>query len=165
MEFSPLRASSRQSGGGGSRRSNDSRLAASDLMGASELFISWPSTRTRRCHARRSSSRSVRLRSVSTSKSCGKPCSRKVLRLTPHRPDPPGKASVSGSSSSAPKQAASPSSLAFLPSNLSMGWPSKVSPARFTRRRHRSGSKVKIATSISPMMVRKRAVASKAPRR
>ena len=98
MEFNPLRASSRQSGGGGSRRRRDSKLAASDLIGASELFISWPSTRTNRCQARRSSSRSVRLRSVSTSRSCGRPSSRNVLRRTPQRPEPPGKLRVSGSS-------------------------------------------------------------------
>ena len=51
ITFKPLRASSRQSGGGGSRRSKLSRLPAIDLMGASELFISCPSTRTRRCQA------------------------------------------------------------------------------------------------------------------
>ena len=64
ITFKPLRVSSRQSGGGGSRRSRVSRLPAIDLMGASELFISWPSTLTSRCQALRSSSRRVRLRSV-----------------------------------------------------------------------------------------------------
>ena len=91
MMFNPLRASSRQSAGGGSRRINVSRLPAIDLIGASELFISWPITRTSRCQALRSSSRSVRLRSVRTSSSCGRPRSRKELRRTPHRPEPPGK--------------------------------------------------------------------------
>ena len=44
-----------------------------DLIGASELLISWPMTRIRRCHACRSSSRSDRLTSVRTSSSSGQP--------------------------------------------------------------------------------------------
>ena len=63
--------SSRQSAGGGSRSTIVDRLPAIDLIGASELFISWPMTRIRRCHACRSSSRSGWLRSESTSSSCG----------------------------------------------------------------------------------------------
>ena len=43
-----------------------------EWIGASELLSSWPSTRIRRCQAWRSSSRSARLRSVSTS-SCMRP--------------------------------------------------------------------------------------------
>ena len=49
------------------RASIDSRLPAIDLIGASELLISWPMTRISRCHACRSSSRSGRLTSASTS--------------------------------------------------------------------------------------------------
>ena len=45
---------------------------AIDLIGASELLSSWPSTRIRRCQAWRSSSRSARLTSDSTS-SCMRP--------------------------------------------------------------------------------------------
>ena len=40
MDFRPLRASSCQSTGRGSLRSNASKLPANDLIGASELFIS-----------------------------------------------------------------------------------------------------------------------------
>ena len=46
--------SSRQSSGGGSRASSDSRLPAIDLIGASELFNSWPMTRINRRQASRS---------------------------------------------------------------------------------------------------------------
>ena len=113
----------------------------------------------------RSSSRSVRLRSVSTSNSLGKPCSRNMLRRTPQRPVAPGKASVSGASSFASRQTSRRSSRAVRPSNLSIGFFNKFSPARLTRRSLRSGSKVKTATSISAMIVRKSAVASNAPRR
>ena len=42
-----------------------------DLIGASELLISCPSTRTIRCQAERSSARSTRLRSESTRSWCG----------------------------------------------------------------------------------------------
>ena len=68
------------------------RLPAIDLIGASELFISWPMTRIRRWKACRSSSRSGRLRSESTSSSCGRPPCRNWLRRTSHRPTPPGNA-------------------------------------------------------------------------
>ena len=54
----PRWTSSRQSAGGGSRSRIVARLPAIDLIGASELFISWPMTRIRRCQAWRSSSRS-----------------------------------------------------------------------------------------------------------
>ena len=43
------------------------RLPAIDLIGASELLISWPSTRISRCQARRSSSRSACSGRTSTS--------------------------------------------------------------------------------------------------
>ena len=62
------------------------RLPAMDRMGASELLISWPSTRTSRCQAWRSSSRSARRRSVSTTSSCGSPPRRKALRRSSHWP-------------------------------------------------------------------------------
>ena len=63
--------SSSQSSGRGLRVSRRSMLPARDLMGASELFISWPSTRIRRCQAWRSSSRSARLTSDSTRRRLG----------------------------------------------------------------------------------------------
>ena len=84
--------SSRQSAGGGSRSTIVARLPAIDLIGASELFISWPMTRISRCHACRSSSRSGWLRSESTSSSCGRPPWRNRLRRISQRPTPPGKA-------------------------------------------------------------------------
>src|SRR5664280_1219191 len=43
----PRRISSRQSSGSGWRATIDSRLPAMDLIGVSELFSSWPSTRIR----------------------------------------------------------------------------------------------------------------------
>ena len=58
MTARPRCTSSRQSRGGGSRSTIVERLPAIDLIGASELFISWPMTRIKRCHACRSSSRS-----------------------------------------------------------------------------------------------------------
>ena len=94
MTASPRCTSSRQSGGGGSRSTIVARLPAIDLIGASELFISCPMTRIRRCHACRSSSRSGWLRSESTSSSCGRPPWRNRLRRISHRPTPPGNAVV-----------------------------------------------------------------------
>ena len=86
--------SSRQSAGSGSRPSSDSRLPAIDLIGASELFSSWPMTRIRRRHASRSCSRSGWLRSESASRSCGEPPWKKRVRRTSHRPAPPAKRQV-----------------------------------------------------------------------
>ena len=51
-----------------------------DLMGVSELEISWPMTRMRRRQARRSSSRRAALTSESTTRVCGTPRWRKVER-------------------------------------------------------------------------------------
>ena len=81
--------SSRQSPGSGSRPSSDSRLPAIDLIGASELFSSWPMTRMSRRHASRSCSRSGWLRSESASRSCGDPPWKKRVRRTSQRPAPP----------------------------------------------------------------------------
>src|SRR3954467_2879087 len=64
-----------------------------DRMGASELLISWPSTRTSRCQACRSSSRSARRRSARTTSTCGFPPRRKLVRLSSNFPAPPGKVS------------------------------------------------------------------------
>ncbi len=64
ITFKPLWISSRQSSGSGSRRLIAESVAAIDLIGASELFNSCPSTRMIRCQAWRSSSRSARDRSV-----------------------------------------------------------------------------------------------------
>ena len=71
--------SASQSSAFGSRVIRRSRLCAIDLIGASELLISWPMTRMRRCQAWRSSSRSERLTSVSTSSSSGNPPCRKTF--------------------------------------------------------------------------------------
>ena len=89
---SPRRRSCSQSGGRAGRSARLRRLPAIDLIGASELLISWPSTRTIRCHAERSSARSTRLRSESTSSRCGRPSWRKILPRSSHRPVPPGNA-------------------------------------------------------------------------
>ena len=78
MSSSPVRR------GAARARAASRRLPAIDLIGASELLISWPSTRTSRCQAWRSSSRSARLRSESTSSWCGRPPWRK--RAAPHLP-------------------------------------------------------------------------------
>jgi hypothetical protein len=73
------------------------------LMGASELLISWLSTRTRRCHAARSSARSVSLTSVTSSSRCGRPPWRNSPARTSQRPLPPGKvaATTRGAASAA----------------------------------------------------------------
>ena len=62
MTASPLAASSSQSAARGAPGASDScSPAAMEWMGASELLISWLSTRMRRFHASRSSSRSASL--------------------------------------------------------------------------------------------------------
>ncbi len=58
-----------------------------DRIGVSELFSSCPSTRSSRCHACRSSSRSARLRSESTRSWCGSPPSRNVRPRDPPAAD------------------------------------------------------------------------------
>ena len=108
-----------------------------DLIGASELLISWPSTRTIRCHAERSSARSTRLRSDSTSSWCGRPSWRKVVPRTSQRPAPPGKMASSVRGVSPSRHAASPSASAPRPSSRSTGCPSSRSPLRFTSRSRR----------------------------
>ncbi len=59
---------------------------AIDWIGASELLISWPRTRTRRCQAWRSSSRSARCMSVTTTSWWLLPSRRKVVRRSSHWP-------------------------------------------------------------------------------
>ena len=87
-------------------------VPAIERIGASELLSSWPSTRSRRCQARRSSSRSARLRSVITSRSCGRPPSRKRARRTSQRPLPPGNARSTMRASPMPRQSPRPSVVA-----------------------------------------------------
>ena len=87
----PRRISSRQSSGSVGARTMASRLPAIDLMGVSELFSSWPSTRTSRCQACNSCSLKACVRSEITTSSSGRPCSRMRVRRTPQRPAPPGK--------------------------------------------------------------------------
>ena len=91
----PRRISSRQSSGSGSRARMASRLPAIDLMGASELFNSCPSTRTSRCQACNSCSLKACVRSEITSSSSGSPRSRMRVRRTPQRPAPPGNTACS----------------------------------------------------------------------
>ena len=91
-------------------------------MGASELLSSWPSTRISRFQAWRSSSRRVCERSEITSRRCGSPRSRKVLRRISQRPGPPGKVSGEGARDLAVEQAGEPESAAGRPSRRSAGW-------------------------------------------
>ena len=104
------------------------RLPAIDLIGASELFISWPMTRIRRCHACRSSSRSGWLRSDSTSSSCGRPPCRNWLRRISQRPTPPGNAVLMTRGASPVRQSSRPISSASRPSSRSAGWLSSRAP-------------------------------------
>ena len=67
----PRRMSSRQSAGIGSWAAMLSRLPAIDLIGATKLLSSWPSTRMRRCQASRSCWRSGTLTSLRTTSVCG----------------------------------------------------------------------------------------------
>src|SRR2546427_1057481 len=165
MTASPRRMSSFQSSGMLSRASIDSRLPAIDLIGASELLISWPMTRISRCHACRSSSRSGRVTSASTSSWCGTPPCLNVVRRTSNRPEPPGNVTSSMRGDGPSRHVRSPRSSAVCPSSCSAGCASSRSPARFTRRSACARSKVNTATSISTMTVRSSAPASSAPRR
>ena len=117
-------------------RRGSPRLPAMDLMGASELLSSWPSTRMSRCHAWRSSSRSARLTSASTSSSMGQAAlaERAAADLAAARRS--GKASVEDPRASRRRSASSrPSSVGVVrPGALSVGWPSRRSPARLTSR-------------------------------
>ena len=165
MTARPRRMSSSQSSGRGALATSRSRLPARDLMGASELFISWPRTRMRRCQACRSSSRRARLTSDSTSSRWGSPPWRKRPPRASKRPTPPGRVMSRTRGSSAVTASSRPSSAAVRPRSCSSGRPSRRSPARLARRRRCSPSRAKTATSISSMTWRRRAVASRAPRR
>ena len=126
--------SSRQSSGSGSRLAMVSREPAMDLIGARELLSSCPSTRTRRCQACSSSSRSGRVRSVSTRRRCGKPPSRNELRLMPQRPEPPGNTRCTVLTVSSSRYSARPNSRASSSSIRSDVLPRGRSPARLTKR-------------------------------
>src|SRR6184192_4050176 len=93
MTASPLSMSCSQPSWRAPSQAFSRRLAEMERMGASELLISWPRTRTRRCQAWRSSSRSARRRSASTTSTCGFPPSRKLVRLSSNFPAPPGSVS------------------------------------------------------------------------
>ena len=166
MTARPRRMSSRQSAGGGSRSRIVARLPAMDLMGASELFNSCPSTRTRRCQACSSSSRSGWLRSEITSSSCGRPPSRKELRRIPQRPAPPGNAVLMTRGASPSRQSSRPE-LLRAPPERALGGLRRAGARRRDSRTgsSRSSSKAKMATSISAMTVRSSVVASSAPSR
>ena len=151
-------------------RTRRSRLPAMVLMGASELLISWLSTRTSRCHACRSSARSVSLRSVTSSSACGRPPCRNSPRRTSQRPVPPGKLAEStrgacatpGTRSPSRSRSSSASVDAVSPSRRSAGRASRRSPCRFTRRSRPASSNANTATSISPMTRRSSAALSSA---
>ena len=162
---SPRCMSSRQSSGGGSRLRIISRLPAIDLIGVSELFSSWPSTRTSRCQACSSSSRNGRVRSLITSNWCGSPPSRNIVRDTPQRPLPPGNARCTVRFSSPVRNCARSSDSASAFSSRSEGRLSSRSPARFTSCKRWALSKANTETSISSITLRSRVVASSAPRR
>src|ERR1700726_3783138 len=83
----------------------------------------------------------------------------------PQRPEPPGKVSSMVRTGSPSREPPRPSSAAVKPSKRSGGRARRRSPARLTRRNLFSLSKVKMATSISSMTVRRSAPASRAPRR
>ncbi len=165
MTSRPRSVSTRQSSGSGSRPSRLARLPAIDLMGASELFSSCPSTRTRRCHACNSCSLRAWVKSEITTSSSGSPRSRMRVRRTPQRPAPPGKAFWMVLWAAPSRQCSSSSATAVRPSSCSAGAASSRSPARFTRRRRRCSSKAKTATSISRITARTSRPASSAPNR
>src|ERR1017187_2070524 len=165
MTVKPRRISSRQSSGRGSRATMASKLPAMDLMGVSELFSSWPSTRTRRCQACSSCSLNAWVRSAITSSSSGRPCSRIRVRRIPQRPTPPGNTVCRVVTAGPSRQTSRCNSAAVWPSRRSAGAASRRSPARFTRRKRWFSSKAKMATAISRITVRSRVVASMAPRR
>ena len=77
IRFRPSWISSAR-GRSGTRDSMRLMLCAMDLIGVSELLISCDSTRTIRCQASCSCSRSARLRSAKTSSWCGLPSRLKV---------------------------------------------------------------------------------------
>ena len=144
------------------------RLLEMLWMGASELLISCPSTRTRRCQARRSSSLSARLRSVSTRSWWGSPPILNVLRRTSNRPLAPGRLnsitrgdSPARASSSRSRPASSPPDS----SSCDRGMPSNFSAARFARAARPCASKASTATSISSITRRRSAPASSEPTR
>ena len=157
--------SSRQSSGGGFRFNRFSSEPAIDLIGPSELPSSWPMTRISRCQAWRSCSRSGRLTSDSTSRSCGSPPSRNVVRLTSHRPGPPPAGVMSTTRGASPNHSLSDNSSAVRPSMCSMLLPISRSPVRLTMRSRCSESNANTATSICSITVRRSAVASTAPSR
>ena len=158
--------SSRQSDGGGSRSMMVARLPAIDLIGASELFISWPMTRISRWNAWRSSSRSGWLRSDSTSSSCGRPPWRNELRRISQRPTPPGNAVLITRGASPSRQSSSPSSVGATAQQCARAiCASSRAPARLTNFSSRSSSNVNTATSISAITLRSSVVASSASSR
>ena len=131
-----------------------------DLIGARELLNSCPSTRIRRCHVRRSSSRNARLTSERTTRVWGTPLCRKELRRSSHRACESFKLSSTRLSLSAARHGCRPSSVAFLPSKRVFVCRSSRSPAGFTSRSLDAGSKVNRGASISSTTRCKRAVAS-----
>ena len=136
------------------------RLPAIDLIGASELLSSCPSTRINRCHALRSSSRSARLTSDKTTRVCGTPFSRNLLCRTNQRALELLAGNATSASLAAPRQSASPISSAVRPSRRTAACWSSFSPAGFTSRSTRSGSNANNGASISSTTRRSSAVAS-----
>ena len=127
--------SSCQSSGSGSRDTRLSRLPAMDLMGVSELFSSWPSTRTSRCQACNSSSRNGRVRSEMTTSCMRQPVLAK--HAAAHSPAPRRRSEKSFAGCAPARLPGTPpgrSSSALRPISRSAGLASSRSPARFTSR-------------------------------
>ena len=83
MTSRPLpRSAAKSASSAGERPTRCRRLSAIERMGASELLISWPSTRTSRSKAWRSSARSARDRLAATTSVDGRPCWRTGPRRT-----------------------------------------------------------------------------------
>ncbi len=137
-----------------------------EWMGASELLISWLSTRTSRCHACRSSSRSAWLRSASTSSWWRWPALPEGAAA--HLPAARCRRGRRAGRCAAPRRAGTrpaPAARPPAPGYARPGAPSSRSPARFTSRSRPSALKAKTATSISAITVRSSAAASRFPSR
>src|SRR5258707_1110719 len=151
-----------RSAGKTERAVREVRVPAMDLIGASELFSSCPSTRMSRCQAWRSSSRNARLRSETISNWCGTPFSRNEVWLMAQRPCLPGKAICTVCGPGDWRNSCNPISSAVSPSMRGAIRPISCSPARFTIRKRCCWSKLKTATSISIITFFSSAVASRA---
>ena len=162
-----LAGPSSQSGGRGSRCTRLPRLPAIDLIGASELFSSWPSTRISRCQAcallvaQRLADVGQHQRDGGAVRAAGTACAAPPsVRCAPGKRDRARCAATPDRSQSSEVEL-----LGVRSSSRSAGVPSSRSPARLTSCSRWRSSKVKTATSISAITLRSSAVASSASRR